>query len=131
MKQFCVVPNIVQMDTAEAFCNTYGIGSGDLLLISGRMYEQHFKGLTDGACVINYRNYGSGEPTDLMVEGIWQDVKDKDYKRVIAVGGGTILDVAKLFALKNISPVVDLYDRKLEIKKKRADSCTDNLRYRQ
>lgn len=119
MKQFCVVPKIIQMDTAEEFCSTYGIGSGDLLLVSGRMYEQHFKGLTDGACVINYRNYGAGEPTDLMVEGIWEDIKDVDYKRVIAVGGGTILDVAKLFALKNISPVVDLYDRKLEIKKEK------------
>ena len=119
MKQFCVVPKIVQIDTAEEFCSTYQIGAGDLLLLSGRMYRQHFEGLTEGACVIDYRKYGSGEPTDLMAEGIYKDIKDIDYKRVIAVGGGTILDVAKLFALKNISPIVDLYDRKLEIKKSR------------
>ena len=50
-----------------------------------------------------------------MVEGIYNEVKDIEYKRVIAIGGGTILDVAKLFALKNISPVTELYDKKLEI----------------
>lgn len=117
MKEFCVVPKIVQIDTAEAFCSTYQIGAGDLLLMSGRMYRQHFEGLTKGAYVIDYRKYGFGEPTDLMAEGIYQDIKDINYRRVIAIGGGTILDVAKLFALKNISPIVDLYDRKLEIKK--------------
>ena len=114
MKEFCIMPKIVQIDTAKEFCKTYGIGRGDLLFVSGHMYERFFKTHTEGAVIVNYRNYVSGEPTDLMVEGIYKDIQDVDYERVIAVGGGTILDVAKLFALKNISPVVDLYEHKIE-----------------
>ncbi|MDD6233482.1 MAG: iron-containing alcohol dehydrogenase, partial [Frisingicoccus sp.] len=102
MKEFSIIPKIVQMDSAEEFCRTYQVGKGDLFFVSGHMYERFFKGNTEGACVVNYRNYASGEPTDLMVEGIYKDIQDIEYDRVIAVGGGTILDVAKLFALKYV-----------------------------
>ena len=117
MKQFCVKPTITMVDSAKEFCNQFQIGKNDLIFVSERTYKSFFQGYTGEAAIVHYRKYGNGEPTDLMVEGIYQDIKDIDYKRVIAIGGGTILDVAKLFALKNISPVVELYDRKLEIEK--------------
>lgn len=117
MHSFRLVPEIRQYDTTKEFCADLHIGKGDLLLISESLYDKFFKAQDKGAIVIHYRKYGSGEPTDLMVEGIYRDLQGLSYQRVIAVGGGTILDVAKLFALKNISPVVDLYDRKLEIQK--------------
>lgn len=119
MKQFSVKPNIKMTNSVDEFCSTYKIGKGDIVFVSQSSYERSFKGKIDGAEIINYRKYGKGEPTDLMVEGIYKDIKDIDYNRVFAIGGGTILDVAKLFALKNISPVVDLYDKKLEIKKEK------------
>lgn len=106
-------------DTAEEFCREFEIGKGDLVFVSSSTYAKYLEGKTEGAEIVNYRKYGSGEPTDLMVEGIYKDVKDLEYSRVFAIGGGTILDVAKLFALKNISPVTDLYERKLEIRKEK------------
>ena len=119
MHSFRVVPEIRQYDTTKEFCADLHIGKGDLLLISESLYDKFFKLHDKGAIPVFYRQYGSGEPTDLMVEGIYRDLQGLSYQRVIAVGGGTILDVAKLFALKNISPVVDLYDRKLEIQKEK------------
>lgn len=118
MKKFSLQPEIVMMDTVKEFCEAYKIGAGDLLFVSSGTYSRYFDGLTRGAQVVNYRKYGSGEPTDLMVEGIYKDI-DKNYKRVIAVGGGTILDVAKLFALKVTSPVVELYEGKIPAEKEK------------
>lgn len=115
MKEFKIKPNIVMFDKAKEFCSEFKIGKGDLLFVSDSTYEKFFEGMTGEATVINYRKYGRGEPTDTMVEGIYHSVKDVCYKRVIAVGGGTILDIAKLFALKNVVPVDDLFDKKLEI----------------
>lgn len=43
MKEFCIMPKIVQIDTAKEFCKTYGIGRGDLLFVSGHMYERFLK----------------------------------------------------------------------------------------
>lgn len=119
MKQFFIKPTIKMLDTVQELCDTYKIGDGDLVFASNSTYERYFKDKINGATIINYRKYGSGEPTDLMVEGICKEVKNITYNRVFAIGGGTILDVAKLFALKNVSPVVDLYDGKLEIKKEK------------
>lgn len=117
MKQFRIKPAIVSFDTVAEFSKEYEFTEQDLLFISNSTYEAYFKEIATKAIVVNYRKYGKGEPTDLMVEGIYADIKDLNYTRVIAVGGGTILDVAKLFALKTISPVVDLFEKKLPIEK--------------
>lgn len=119
MKQFSVKPTIKMIDTVQELCNEYQIGTGDLVFASNSTYERYFKDKINGATIINYRKYGSGEPTDLMVEGICEEVKDITYNRVFAIGGGTILDVAKLFALKQVSPVVDLYDGKIKAEKEK------------
>ena len=118
MKQFKVVPTIQEFETCKDFADTYGIGKGDLVFVSNGTKNRLFPELDNsGAIVVNYRNYGSGEPTDLMVEGICKDLEGKTYNRVFSIGGGTILDVAKLFALKTVSPVVKLFNKELEIVK--------------
>ena len=56
--------------------------------------------------MILIRKYGSGEPTDEMVESIKKDVT-KPYKRVVAIGGGTVIDVAKLFCLEKFTSDIE------------------------
>lgn len=119
MKSFSIHPQISMMESAEEFCERFAIGEGDLVFVSNGMKERHFGTLLDKAEVINYRAFGKGEPTDLMVEGIAKSIQNPDYKRVIAIGGGTILDVAKLFALEKTSPVTDLFEKKFPAKKTR------------
>lgn len=118
-QMFSIKPEIQMYESAEEFCKDYTLGEGDLFLISESLYQKYFKGKTGAATVVNYRNYGSGEPTDEMVEGIYRDIQGSEFRRVIAAGGGTILDVAKLFALKTVSPVTDLYENKTELIKEK------------
>ena len=61
-------------------------------------------------------DYGRGEPNDEMVEAIAADIR-KPYSRVIGIGGGSVLDIAKLFALKQTLPVTDLFDKILPAEK--------------
>ncbi|MBP2650551.1 MAG: alcohol dehydrogenase, class [Firmicutes bacterium] len=110
MKQFSLVPDIVLVETCREFVETLGIGAGDLIITSEHTYTAYFKDLVKGAEVVFIRKYGQGEPSDEMVEAIYRDIKDIQYNRVVAVGGGTIIDMAKLFALATVSPVVDLFD---------------------
>jgi 4-hydroxybutyrate dehydrogenase len=115
MKQFRLKTTIQQFDTCKEFCDTFQIGKEDLIITSEHTFQDYFKGISLEAKVVFFRKYGAGEPNDEMVEAIYADIKDISYNRVIAIGGGTILDVAKLFALKKVSPVLDLFDRKLEL----------------
>lgn len=111
MKQFSVMPKITLIDSCEEFLREFAIGADDLVITIEITWTTYFQGVNAGT-VIYIENYGLGEPTDEMIEAIVRDVK-KPYKRVIAIGGGTVLDCAKLFALKQISPVTDLFDKKI------------------
>ena len=119
MKQFKIIPTITLIEHFSEFCDIYKINSRDLLIISEHTYNKYLSGVNPEAHTIFLRNYGKGEPTDLMVEAICNDIKDIEYDRVIAIGGGTILDVAKLFVLDTIQPVCDLFQHKLPFNKSR------------
>lgn len=119
MTQFRIKTTIQSYDRCQQFAEEFKLGSGDLIITSGHIYENYLKGLTGQAAVIDLRKYGSGEPNDKMVESIKKDIKDITYRRVIAIGGGTILDVAKLFVLKNITPTQELFEHKLPIIKEK------------
>ncbi|MEI3311047.1 MAG: iron-containing alcohol dehydrogenase [Evtepia gabavorous] len=62
--------------------------------------------------VLFQEKYGLGEPSDEMVEAIYRDMP-KEVTRVIAVGGGGVLDIAKLLVLQHVPPILNLYDGKL------------------
>lgn len=119
MIQFSLKTKIQLFDSCKEFCEYFQINKQDLIITSGHIIETFLKGLTDDATIVNMRKYGKGEPNDQMVEEILEDIKGITYNRVIAIGGGSILDVAKLFVLKNIVPVQDLFERKLEIVKEK------------
>ena len=108
MKTFQVIPKISMLDTAEEFIEKFSLSPEDLVIASPSIWNRYFQKVQAGQ-VILIRKYGSGEPTDEMVESIKKDVT-KPYKRVVAIGGGTVIDVAKLFCLEKFIPVGDLFD---------------------
>lgn len=116
MKSFMVKPTVCFFDTAEEFVKEFRIGKGDLVITNQFIYEPFFSCLNLDCDVIWQEKYGSGEPSDDMVEAICRDLKKKS-RRVIGIGGGTVLDIAKLLALKTVSPVPDLFDGKTEVVK--------------
>ena len=111
MKQFSVVPKITMFETCDEFQREYQIGEHDLVFTIEVTWQSYFADVSAGT-VIYIEQYGQGEPTDEMIEAICADIK-KPYTRVIAIGGGTVLDCAKLFALKQTLPVTDLFDKKI------------------
>lgn len=112
MKDLMIKPCIHRFSTVEAFTTEFQVGKGDLLITSEHLYMDYFQKLNLDCDVIFHGNYGKGEPTDEMVEAMYSDVIGQ-HNRIIGVGGGTVLDMAKLFALKDLSPVTDLFDGKI------------------
>ena len=108
MKTFQVVTKISILDTVKEFVEKFSLSPEDLVIASPSIWNRYFQEAQAGQ-VILIRKYGSGEPTDEMVEAISKDVT-KSYKRVVAIGGGTVIDAAKLFCLEKFMPVGDLFD---------------------
>ncbi len=111
MKYLTLKPAISHFDHCRDFAVEFGINRNDLILTNRFIFEPYFGDLNLEAQVLYQEDYGSGEPSDEMAEAIGADIGSK-CDRVIAIGGGTVLDLAKLFALQNFSPIIELFDQK-------------------
>ena len=111
MNKFMVRPAVYKFNTVKEFVNDFKPGKEDLILTTKPVYEFNLKNLKLDSEIKFYEMYGQGEPSDEKVEKIFNDIKVSP-KRIIAIGGGSVLDIAKLFCLKKITPVVDLYEGK-------------------
>lgn len=118
MRQLLLKPVLHRFADCKAFAEEFKLGAGDVVLTNKFIYDPCFGSLNLGAHVIHQELYGAGEPSDEMAEAIFADIgKLGEAKRIVAIGGGTVIDLAKLYALKHVAPVEDLFDRKLPLVK--------------
>ena len=116
MKQLSIKPTIHKFDNALDFAKEFNLKEGDLVITNKYIWEPYFGNLNLDCDVIFQENYGKGEPSDAMVDAIMSDIHTP-AKRVIGIGGGTVLDISKVCALKHTSPLEDLVDGKIPVQK--------------
>ena len=115
MTQFQVRPTVLQCASCQEFAEAFQLGPRDLILTNEFLYRPYY--FAQLPCPVLFQErYGLGEPTDEMVEAIYRDMP-RDIDRIVAVGGGAVLDIAKILALRHVSPILDLYDGKLPLEK--------------
>ncbi len=116
MKQLSIKPTIHKFENTRDFAEEFNLGKDDLVITNQYIWEPYFGDLNLDCNVIFQENYGKGEPSDEMVNAIVADIHTTP-KRVIGIGGGTVLDISKVCALKQTSPLEDLIDDKIPAKK--------------
>jgi len=94
-----VKPEVHYFDTTAAFNEVFNINEDDVLVTNEWMYDPYIKPLNLKCNVIFQEKYGMSEPSDEMIDGIYEEMKKYNPKRVIALGGGTIIDICKTLAL--------------------------------
>lgn len=114
MQALKIVPEISYFDTFEEFSRNFDIGSGDIIVTNRRRFEKYVKPLGLDIPAIYRDEYGSGEPTDEMIDAMAKDMKSFDYDRIIAFGGGTIVDMCKVLALEVPDRSVKLFTGEAE-----------------
>ena len=112
MQEFLLRVRVSQYASCRQLVDALELGADDLLLTNRYIYDSYFAGFELPCQVIFQEKYGASEPSDDMAEAIYADIKGEP-KRIVAVGGGTIIDLAKFFTLKQVSPILDLYDGKV------------------
>ncbi len=88
-------------------------------MISKSLYEKYFKQLNLKATVIYKNKYGNGEPTDTMMDNLLEDFNNSNCTRIIAIGGGTVIDMAKILVLKNGKCTEDIFYKRVPLEKVR------------
>lgn len=112
-------PTLHSFASCKEFAGEFRITEKDLILTNEYIYTPFFAPLGLKAHTIFQEKYGAGEPTDVMTDAILADAEKTGCTRVIAIGGGTVIDIAKILAVSEGKGVDDLYDRAPNLTKHR------------
>lgn len=113
-----VVPKVYYFDTFKEFHEEFKVGKNDLVVTNEFIYEPFMKPLGIETNLIFQEKFGVGEPSDEMIDEITKEMKKYSFDRIIAFGGGTIVDICKILALDVPEKSIDLFDGVVPLKKK-------------
>ena len=117
---------ILQYETVQEFLRDFTFQKKDYILASRSIYEAFFRDSTGRASIAFHSDYGQGEPDDRMLDAMLKDMREKQPERIIAIGGGSVIDTAKAIAFANGKESIDwdhLYWKELPVL--RICFCTD------
>lgn len=118
LKPFQLIPSVAEYRDFAAFAEENQLGADDLIVTNEYIYHPAISGLGLACQTLFQERYGTGEPTDQMVNAILDKLRDRHYTRIIAVGGGTVLDIAKVLCVAGKNDTVDvLYTNMAALKK--------------
>jgi 4-hydroxybutyrate dehydrogenase len=105
--KFALHPHLHGYDTFAAFVDAHAVGARDVIFTQ-RILHDTFMG-DCAAQVLFYDDFCNGEPTDIAVTQMLTAIRKMDFDRLIAIGGGSILDSAKMLALDSDADVAGLF----------------------
>ncbi len=116
---FQIKPVIKTMDSFKDFIASYEIGEKDLI-VTNEYIVKPLLGEDELKCHMLYQEkFGKGEPSDEMIDAMLEKIKGLDIERVFAIGGGTVIDISKLFVFGGDYSCEDLYSFGKDLPKKR------------
>ncbi len=119
MNTFKISPQILEFENINEFLTHFEINKFDLLFTSRSTYEKYLNQKNLPCEVVFNNDFGVGEPTDEKVDKILEVISGKKFERIIAIGGGTIIDIAKLLVDENAKTTAELFDSERVFKKSR------------
>lgn len=106
MFSFKLPTEIRYCESINALIDYAKMEENDLLVTNRPIYEQ-IKEFNIKSRVLFQEDFGLGEPSDQMMNSIIHEMKGFAYNRVFAMGGGTVIDVAKVLALTGVEDLLD------------------------
>lgn len=119
MIEIVLKPDLHSFDTCKAFVEAFQLTGEDLILTNQYIYEPYFGQMGLKCHILYQEQYGAGEPTDVMVDAILADAAKTGCKRIVAIGGGTVVDIAKVLAVSDGEGVDALYDAAPDLTKRK------------
>lgn len=117
MDIFQQTTKIMQYAAVNEFLQEFSFREGDYILASRSIYEAFFQDAAKQAAVAFHSDYGRGEPNDSMLDAMLEDMRKKQPKRIIAIGGGSVIDCAKLFVFEGDASAEDMFLQRCELVK--------------
>lgn len=112
MELFCVKPTVHMFDRFCEFQENFHLGENDLILTETILHETYLKQQNLPCKVILKDIYDPGEPKEEVIDAILKEMAAWDITRIIGIGGGSVIDIAKLLCVKDAYPIKDVIERR-------------------
>lgn len=109
MFEFQIKPRISEIETFREFAEHFDLGAGDTIFTEKFLYDRYMDGIVQCETLF-LDDFGLGEPTDSVIDKMLDAIRGRDIKRIIGIGGGTILDIAKILCIKDATTTEDIFD---------------------
>ena len=108
-------PTVYNFQTFAQMAEEFQLNERDVVLTNEFIYTPCRKELGLKCSFVFQEKFGAGEPSEAMIQTMYDAIPYDSYDRVIAVGGGAIMDLCKLLGCKRPDSVHELYYKRFPI----------------
>ena len=119
MKYFQHKPLLHKFSHVDEFLKEFSLTKEDFILASRSTWKRWFAPFEVSAVVHFKDEYGRGEPTDSMIDGLRADFLASGCTRIFAIGGGAVIDMAKILVLDGEAKAESYYRKEVPLRKVR------------
>lgn len=107
MLEFKLRPEILGFASCAEFVDFMRFTADDAVITNRYIYEPYLGHMNLPCRIIYQEDYGTGEPSDAMAQAMINDFQKLKCKRLVAIGGGTVIDLAKIISVSTQGKSVD------------------------
>lgn len=117
VKLFKLQPVMHKFSLFTEFVEDFGINEKDIIVVNNSIFDKFIKQLGLKCMFISPKKYGDGEPSDEIIDKVIEEASHYEFERVIAIGGGAVIDIAKFLVLKDVTHSLDVFEKTIELNK--------------
>ena len=114
-REIIFAPTVYKFQTFAQMAEEFQLNERDVVLTNEFIYTPFMKELGLKCQFVFQEKFGSGEPSEEMIQIMYDAIPYDSYDRVIAVGGGAILDLCKLLGCQRPDTVHNLYYKRFPV----------------
>ena len=114
-REILFAPTVNKFQTFAQMAEEFQLTARDVVLTTEFIYPPFMKELGLKCSFVFQEKFGAGEPSEAMIQTMYDAIPYDSYDRVIAVGGGAIMDLCKLLGCKRPDSVHELYYKRFPV----------------
>lgn len=111
--------NAYELKTFKEFVEAVPLNEKDVILTHKFLCDEYMKPLNLPCTYLFYEEYAQGEPNEDMVNLLLGKLSEMGAARIIGIGGGSVMDTAKLLSIDSVKEVLEIFENKEELTRNR------------